>query len=437
MGTFSYVTDLIYEPAALAVDQAGNLYVADPEANAIYEVKPSALGWAVTNIAGGGGSFGSKDGIGTNAQFEFPTGVAVDAESNIYVADYGNFLIRKITPMGTNWVVSTIGGLAGTLGSADGTGANARFNVPRGVAVDSAGAVYVADYLNNTTSERGSSRNSTRPYPLALLPPPMTGRLQGNAPAAGKPMVNTQRFPLGGGLASQRFATATNLTARQLPGQFSQLARLWLAIPPGLSITNPVVRDRQYHRPRNQLLLSPPPYSIGHASASATPAPSRYISEPTLPSEPVGGFSEDTNAFFASDYTTNLMSGTYLIEFAGPFSGRASPPTASVQVFSGQPTLISVSYPFAAAPPDGVLLPSPVPANEINDLTDYPFGFNGQIQSDVGYGSGVAVQTNVVLTAAHLVFNDETLGYVSGAYWFLQQESSFLRPKPIVSTRLR
>ena len=48
-------------------------------------------------------------------------------------------------------------------------------------------------------------------------------------------------------------------------------------------------------------------------------------------------------------------------------------------------------------------------------LTDYPFGFNGQLETDVGYGSGVAVQTNVVLTAAHMVFNDQTLSYVSQA----------------------
>ena len=66
--TFSYVTDLIYEPAAIAVDQAGNLYVVDPAAGAVFEIKPGFPEWQVSTIAGGVSS-GSRDGIGTNAQF--------------------------------------------------------------------------------------------------------------------------------------------------------------------------------------------------------------------------------------------------------------------------------------------------------------------------------------------------------------------------------
>jgi hypothetical protein len=69
-----------------------------------------------------------------------------------------------------------------------------------------------------------------------------------------------------------------------------------------------------------------------------------------------------------------------------------------------------------------------VPTNSINDLTDYPHGFNGQLESDVGYGSGVAVQWNVVLTAAHLVFNDQTLSYVSQVYWRFRQETGMFSP---------
>jgi hypothetical protein len=74
----------------------------------------------------------------------------------------------------------------------------------------------------------------------------------------------------------------------------------------------------------------------------------------------------------------------------------------------------------------------PVSPNEISDLADYPFGFDGQLQTDVGYGSGVAVSTNVVLTAAHLVFNDETLAFVNQAYWFWQQQpgASTFVPQP-------
>src|SRR5207244_10102666 len=105
----------------------------------------------------------------------------------------------------------------------------------------------------------------------------------------------------------------------------------------------------------------------------------------------------------------------------------------SVTVYAGQPTVISVNYLLAQSPPFGMELPVAVPPININDLTHYPFGFNGQLQSDVGYGSGVAVQANVVLTAAHLVFDDQTLSYVSQAYWFFQQQTGEFSPAPLLA----
>ncbi len=126
----------------LAVDGAGIVYVADD--NCIRKITPTGL---VSTIAGVIGLSGSTDGSGSSARFNMPGGVAVDANGMVYVADSNNNTIRSITPAG---VVSTLAGTAGSSGSTDGTGAAARFNSPAGVAVDSAGFVYVADKTNQT-----------------------------------------------------------------------------------------------------------------------------------------------------------------------------------------------------------------------------------------------------------------------------------------------
>jgi sugar lactone lactonase YvrE len=131
-------------PAAVAVDSNGNVYVADSGNDTIRKISPGGI---VTTLAGTAGSPGSTDGTGASARFNDPTGVAVDSSGNIYVADSGNDTIREITPAG---VVTTLAGTAGSSGSADGTGASARFDDPYGVAVDSSGEVYVSDSGNDT-----------------------------------------------------------------------------------------------------------------------------------------------------------------------------------------------------------------------------------------------------------------------------------------------
>ena len=130
-----------WRPTGIAVDTSGTVYVADESNNRIRKI---TSGGVVTTFAGTG-TAGSLDGLAANAQFNNPTGVAVDSSGNVYVGDTSNNLIRKISTAG---VVSTLAGSL-TAGSVDGTGANARFNAPSGIAVDSSGAVYVADYNNN------------------------------------------------------------------------------------------------------------------------------------------------------------------------------------------------------------------------------------------------------------------------------------------------
>jgi len=130
-------------PQGVAVDVSGNVYVADTENDTIRKITQNGV---VTTLAGTPDAKGSADGTGSTALFILPMGVAVDGAGNIYVADYGDSTIRKVTPAG---VVTTLAGNAGNIGSADGTGSAALFGLPQGVAVDSAGNVYVADASND------------------------------------------------------------------------------------------------------------------------------------------------------------------------------------------------------------------------------------------------------------------------------------------------
>jgi sugar lactone lactonase YvrE len=135
---------LFQHPSGLARDSAGNLFVADAASNTICKITPTGL---VSTLAGSPGLAGSADGTGTNARFNQPDGIAVDAAGNLYVADTGNATLRRITPAG---VVATIAGSPVNRGNQDGQGGAASFSSPGGIALDSLGILYLADATNAT-----------------------------------------------------------------------------------------------------------------------------------------------------------------------------------------------------------------------------------------------------------------------------------------------
>ena len=406
------------QPAGIAVDLAGNLFVADSGNDTIRMITPVGTDWVVSTIAGLAGHFGSSDGTGTNARFGSPGGIAVDSADNLFVADTGNNTLRRIAAAGGGWVVSTIGGLAGNSGNSDGAGSVARFYGARGIAVDSADALYVADAYNNTI-RKGVFSQFANISAVSLPQPPANGQIMVTLlpPEAG----GQWRFPWE--LAWRNSGTpAANLVTGEYPIQFRDVPGYLIVPLPG-----PVAV------PVNGGTIQVTNVYYATVNDTNANAGSGSLTVNIGPSPPPGAgwrFLGDSTPFLPPGYSTNIVANTYLIEFA-PVSGFFTPPALSVQIAGGQPAALQITYQLAQAPPANVMLPAPVPPDNITNLTEYPFGFNGQLETDAGYGSGVAVETNVVLTAAHMIFNDQTLSYVSQAYWFFQEETGVFAPDPL------
>ena len=186
------------QPRGVVADAAGNVFVADTFNSTIRKITPDGN---VTTLAGGVATPGNVDGIGSDARFFEPQAIAVDAAGNLFIADTGNSAVRILSPSGVvttlagrsaglgriegitvdlagtvyvsdaeghmiqkispDGVVTNVAGLRGNYGAADGAGTQARFHRPRGLAVDSAGNVYVADTENNSIRKIDPSGNVT------------------------------------------------------------------------------------------------------------------------------------------------------------------------------------------------------------------------------------------------------------------------------------
>jgi sugar lactone lactonase YvrE len=144
-----------YYPSSVAVDPFGNVYVAESSNHLIRKISASGQ---VTTMAGSVRVTGSSDGVGVAARFNSPYGIAVNGSGDVFVSDSYNHTIRRVTSSG---VVTTLAGRALSTGSVDGVGTAARFNNPRGIAVDELGNVFVADFSNYAIRKIDGNGNVT------------------------------------------------------------------------------------------------------------------------------------------------------------------------------------------------------------------------------------------------------------------------------------
>lgn len=218
-------------PRSIAVDNAGNLYVTDFSNHNLRKVTPQGTNWVVTTLAGSAPNFGCADGTNSNALFHNPTMIVLDAATNLYITDTGNNAIREVRPVGTNWVVTTIAGSTNA-GFADGVGTNAIFKGPNGVVIGNDKTLYVSDSGNDTIRRLVLTGNDWVVDTLAGIPG-IGSDTDGTGNGA------TFNSPIG-----MAFDAVGNLYACELVGH--RVRKGWLSgIPPVCLLGSPAITNNQ------------------------------------------------------------------------------------------------------------------------------------------------------------------------------------------------
>ncbi len=210
------------QPTGVAVDTTGNVFVADYGNNQIYKYTPAG----VVSVLAGSGSSSRSDGIGTSASFYRPQGLAVDGAGNVFVAEYSSNSIRKITSEG---VVTTLAGISSSPGFLDGKTNIARFAYPSGIAVDKTGILFVADYGNNRIRKIGAANYSISPtLPTGLTFDVMTGTISGNPSSA----INMTTFTIYAANTGGTCNTTVDISTLSSPQALNNLKQGKLSIYP-------------------------------------------------------------------------------------------------------------------------------------------------------------------------------------------------------------
>ena len=268
-------------PEGVAVDSSGNVYVADTGNNTIREINSAGV---VTTLAGQKGTAGYQDGNATTqALFNAPSAVAVDAFRNVYVADFGNSVIRKIS----GGQVTTVAGQGGVAGYRDGPAGAALFNTPSGIALDGSGNIYVADCLVPPLNTNAAGNNLVRKISPAGAVSTLAGQ-PGNEGSSDGTGAGAQFYSV------QAVALNNSTGAVYLADTYNQTIRMGVPeAPPTLSVVATVPTATVFGLVPGQITLTRTgdvsagltvSYNLSGSAAAATD----YAAMPTIATIPAG-----------------------------------------------------------------------------------------------------------------------------------------------------